>query len=125
MGSRAMSLAMLPFHLHPALHERRLLVDPALLHPLAAVVGLGQRHLGVVDRAEAVLPQVTVLEDPVVADLAVGSTGDDVLHAGRCPRTLGLVGGEPGLLVHPLLREPRGHQRVAPSVTPAKRSSSY
>src|SRR5581483_12507189 len=100
-------------------------VQLALLDRDRVGVGLGERHLGVVDGAERALEQLAVLQHPVVVDVALRPTRDDVLHARRRARALGLIGGELALQLEPVgaeeLRHPYAPTR---SRTPANRSSS-
>ena len=55
MGSRDMTLAMLPGHLHLALHEGGVGVELTLLDLQGVGVAGGERHLGVVEMAELAL----------------------------------------------------------------------
>src|SRR5207244_7151883 len=111
----------------------------ALLDLHGVLVRLGHGDLGVGHLAELAVQQLAIFQDPVVLDLALRSTSDDVLHAGGGARPLRLRLRHLAGLVEPFLRQPLSHQLeislrgrlkrtalylLTRSVTPAKRSSS-
>src|SRR5579884_3339628 len=100
--------------LDPALHEGGVGIQLPFLDLAGVVVGHSHRDLGVLYVTELVLQQMPVLEEPVVAHVALRTAGDDVLHPGRGARTLRL--GLRHLLgfVKPLLREPFRHWWIPP-----------